>query len=152
MPNFSDPPPPPLPPSETHLSTTAVVPSLGCSASPIGHQSVYRATLPIGFWVNGIIFPIKQDGGLSKVEEGLEGGERTACVCRGDLSGRAWVGLGWKSQCTEQRRDGQWFVLICCLSCCQRISPRQRAGIHHLANVRMRELSLRIWKYTATIQ
>lgn len=44
-------------------------------AAIIEHTSVYRSTLPIGFWINGIIFLIKQD----RAEEG-GGGSRG---CRG---------------------------------------------------------------------
>lgn len=44
-------------------------------AAIIEHSSVYRSTLPIGFWINGIIFLIKQEG----AEEG--GGGTGVWVC-----------------------------------------------------------------------
>lgn len=37
-------------------------PSLEDWAAIIERSSVYRSTLPIGFWINGIIFLIKRDG------------------------------------------------------------------------------------------
>lgn len=39
----------------------------------IEHSSVYRSRLPIGFWINGIIFLIKQDG-AQEGEGGRKGG------------------------------------------------------------------------------
>lgn len=50
----------PPPPSPT--SPQPSISSLEDWAAVIEHSSVYRSTLPIGFWINGITFLIKQDG------------------------------------------------------------------------------------------
>lgn len=53
----TSPVPPPNP--NTHHPSIS---SLEDWTALIEHSSVYRSTLPIGFWINGIIFLIKQDG------------------------------------------------------------------------------------------
>lgn len=50
----------------TPTSPHPSIPSLEDWAAIIEHSSVYRSTLPIGFWINGIIFLIKQDGATAR--------------------------------------------------------------------------------------
>lgn len=63
----------------------------------IEHSSVYRSTLPIGFWINRIIFLIKQDG----TEEG--GGGRK--------DGTELWAYEWKGK-AQAVRDTAWAQLV----------------------------------------
>lgn len=138
--------------------------SLEDGAALIEHLSVYRSTLPIGFWINRIIFLIKQEsvGVAGRGRAGL-----WACeweVVDGALEGPCegcWR-MQWQNHNLEKegeiggvnrrkanaRWDRGWGAYWSPVCFPFRGSAANRGlGVYHLVNARMRTLCLGIWKW-----